>query len=126
MFCNFISIGPDEYICPDCNNRVVSPNGPPMFPCSRILVRETNNDIGFITKLKNFATSTMNHIGNGLPLCSDEQIINRHNICMSCEYFKDNTCTQCGCPLFRTKKFVSKLAWADEECPVGKWHKETS
>ncbi|HTM54977.1 MAG TPA: hypothetical protein VL175_13170 [Pirellulales bacterium] len=33
-------------------------------------------------------------------------------------------CSQCGCPANdRLPKFVSKLAWADQECPVGKWPK---
>jgi len=32
------------------------------------------------------------------------------------------TCSQCGCPANdRLPKFVSKLAWADQECPMGRW-----
>jgi hypothetical protein len=27
----------------------------------------------------------------------------------------------CGCPVVREKAFVSKLSWAGEKCPVGKW-----
>jgi hypothetical protein len=27
----------------------------------------------------------------------------------------------CGCNLNKKQIFMNKLAWADQECPVGKW-----
>lgn len=30
----------------------------------------------------------------------------------------------CGCNVNRKKVFLNKLAWADQECPLGKWGKE--
>jgi hypothetical protein len=75
----------------------------------------------FLEKVKNFAVSSAKHVVNGMPMCSDEEIIRRHDICRGCEFFKDNTCGKCGCPLSRAKGYVSKLSWADQECPVGKW-----
>jgi hypothetical protein len=75
----------------------------------------------FLEKVKNFAVSSAQHVVNGMPMCSDEEIIRRHDICRGCEFFKDNTCGKCGCPLSRAKGYVSKLSWADQECPVGKW-----
>lgn len=75
----------------------------------------------FAEKVRNFARSTVKHIATGMRLASDEEIVRRHDICLGCEFYKNDSCTKCGCPLIRDKKFVSKLSWANEECPVGKW-----
>jgi len=77
----------------------------------------------FLTKVKNFAVSAAKHVAAGMPMASDEEIIRRHDICMGCEFMKDNACTKCGCPVKRAKEYVSKLSWADQECPIGKWGK---
>jgi hypothetical protein len=126
IFCQFL-ISDGEYLqCVNCGLKIkTSNNSPILFPCSRSLHRSENeNSPSFIKKIKNFASSVVDHVSAGMPSCSDEQIIKRHDICLNCEFFKDDTCQQCGCPLFRNKQFVSKLAWADQECPVGKWGKE--
>ncbi|NBW12296.1 MAG: hypothetical protein EBR82_30120 [Caulobacteraceae bacterium] len=75
--------------------------------------------------MKNFAVASAKHVAAGMPMASDEEIIRRHDICQACEFFKDNACQKCGCPIVRAKQYVSKLSWADSECPVGKWGKET-
>lgn len=62
-------------------------------------------------------------VAAGMPMCSDEEIIRRHDICRTCEFLVDDACTQCGCPVSRVAGYVSKLSWADQECPVGKWGK---
>lgn len=77
----------------------------------------------FLTKVKNFAVASAKHVAAGMPTASDEEIIRRHDICQGCEFFKDNACLKCGCPVVRAKQYVSKLSWADSECPVGKWGK---
>jgi hypothetical protein len=85
----------------------------------------------FLKKLANFTRAALSHALAGAPTCSDEQIRERLTICRGCEHFipdSDNPeigeCSQCGCPASdRLPKFVSKLAWADQECPVGKWPK---
>ena len=41
----------------------------------------------------------------------------RMNICLSCNLFKNNHCTHCGCDM--TKKTLVM----DEKCPKGKWEK---
>jgi len=78
----------------------------------------------FLTKIKNFAFASAKHVAAGMPMASDSEIIRRHDICTDCEFFKDNACQKCGCPVVREKQYVSKLSWADSECPVGKWGKE--
>jgi hypothetical protein len=32
-------------------------------------------------------------------------------------------CSVCGCNINTKKIFMNKLAWADQECPIGKWGK---
>lgn len=75
----------------------------------------------FLTKVKNFAVAATQHVAAGMPMASDDEIIRRHDICQGCEFFANNTCGQCGCPVNRNRTYVSKLSWADSKCPVGKW-----
>jgi len=78
----------------------------------------------FLTKVKNFAVASAKHVAAGMPMASDAEILRRHDICLACEFMKDGACQKCGCPIVRAKQYVSKLSWADSECPVGKWGKE--
>jgi hypothetical protein len=80
--------------------------------------------VSIITKAANFATSAAKHIAAGMPQCSDAERERRFAICQGCEFYDGSACSKCGCPVVREKRFVSKLAWADSECPVGKWGKE--
>ena len=75
----------------------------------------------FFEKVGNFATSAAKHIAAGAPRCTDEEVAARHAICAGCEYFDGKSCTKCGCPVSRERAYVSKLSWAGESCPVGKW-----
>jgi hypothetical protein len=77
----------------------------------------------FLEKVRNFASAAVSHVAAGMPMCSDEEIIRRHDICLTCEHLKDNACQLCGCPVARAAGYVSKLSWADQECPAGKWGK---
>jgi hypothetical protein len=77
----------------------------------------------FLTKVKNFTKAAVGHVAAGMPMASDEEIIRRHDICTACEFLQNDACTKCGCPVVRARKYVSKLSWADSECPVGKWGK---
>lgn len=126
LFCNFITSDNIQFECTNCGIQIHSDTiqiEPPKFICSKPLKRVEGQEVSFVQKLKNFAKATAEHVANGLPMCSEDEIIRRHNICLGCEFFKDDTCSKCGCPLVRTKQFASKLSWADQECPVGKWGK---
>lgn len=81
---------------------------------------------GFLEKVRNFATAAAGHVAAGMPMASDEEIIRRHDLCLACEHLVNDACTQCGCPVARVRGYVSKLSWADSECPVGKWGKAPS
>lgn len=77
--------------------------------------------VSLLTKAKNFAAATVNHVASGMHRCTDEQIEERFAICQGCEYYVDNACSKCGCKIARDKAIISKLAWAEQSCPVGKW-----
>jgi hypothetical protein len=72
-------------------------------------------------KVANFATSAAKHLAAGMPRATDEQVAERFAICQSCEHFDGKACRKCGCPIVREKQYISKLSWANESCPVGKW-----
>jgi hypothetical protein len=127
MFCEFITIDNRTYECKNCGLIITvqdSISSAPVFPCRQSLSREDVSEITFAQKIKNFANATVKHIQNGLPICTEEQIIKRHNICIGCDFFQNNTCQKCGCPIIRNKMFASKLAWADQACPINKWGSE--
>ena len=126
LFCEFLTTDHKTFECKNCGMKITAETEQteaPKFICNRPLKRVEGQEVSFAQKLKNFAKATAEHVANGLPMCTEEEIIQRHNICLGCEFFKDDTCSKCGCPLVRTKQFVSKLSWADQECPVGKWGK---
>jgi hypothetical protein len=77
--------------------------------------------ISFATKARNFAASAAKHLAAGMPQATEEQVAERFAICQGCEHFDGKACGKCGCPVVREKKFLSKLSWAGESCPVGKW-----
>lgn len=81
----------------------------------------------WILKLKTFIKSLTFHIYSGLPKSTINEIRYRYNICINCDQFNKNksTCEVCGCNLSTKSKFLNKLAWADQECPIGKWPKIT-
>lgn len=72
-------------------------------------------------KAANFASAAAQHVAAGAPMASDEEIARRHAICVGCEFFDGKACTKCGCPVRREKAYLSKLSWADQSCPVGRW-----
>lgn len=119
MFCDFIEIEPTFYKCTKCGTIVESMDlQPPNLPCSATI---TETDPNWLDKIKNFSKSMMDHASNGFAMATDDDIRHRYEICSTCEFFKNSTCSKCGCPLYRTKNYISKLSWASEKCPVDKW-----
>lgn len=77
--------------------------------------------VSLVEKAKNFAVAAASHVAAGMPQASAEEIERRWAICQTCEFLRDGTCTKCGCGIVREKAYLSKLSWADQACPVGKW-----
>jgi DNA-directed RNA polymerase subunit RPC12/RpoP len=128
-FCEFIKTDISTYKCIKCQNTIHTNDeygDIPYVACrSVLLLKESNNDnqISIGDKIKNFVGSLYGHLSNGMETVPQEIINDRYKICKDCEFFKESTCTKCGCPLLRDRVFISKLAWASEKCPVGKWDK---
>jgi hypothetical protein len=78
----------------------------------------------FLIRLKTFVKSLLWHINKGLPKSTQHQINDRFAICHLCDsYDKENTqCLECGCNINNKRIFLNKLAWADQQCPLGKWN----
>jgi len=77
----------------------------------------------FFYRLTVFFKSLMFHLSRGMPKSSQKEIDYRFDICGRCESFdkQNSQCMQCGCNLSRKKVFLNKLAWKDQQCPLGKW-----
>ena len=76
-------------------------------------------------KIKIFLKSLFFHVWSGFPKSTQSEIFQRFSICQQCEEFNSTKmeCSVCGCSINTKKKFMNKLAWADQECPIGKWKK---
>lgn len=77
-----------------------------------------------VQKAVNFAVAATKHIAAGAPMASGEEVARRFAICQQCQHFDGKACERCGCPVVRERQYVSKLSWADQSCPVGKWGPE--
>jgi hypothetical protein len=89
-------------------------------------VKRPASSPAFIAKAANFAKAAVKHVAAGAPMASEDEIARRHAICASCEFFTGTACAKCGCAVIREKQYLSKLSWADQSCPVGKWGPQTN
>lgn len=80
-----------------------------------------NKHPSLLTKVKNFLTALYKHLVSGAKRTSATERQRRYDICAGCEFFDGNACTKCGCPISRQARFVSKLDWSDQHCPIDKW-----
>lgn len=69
----------------------------------------------------NFAKAAAAHVAAGMPQASEDEVARRYAICQQCEHYDGKACRKCGCPVVRERRFLSKLSWANEKCPIGRW-----
>lgn len=122
MICEFVTFDGMHFKCKNCGVQLRFTEyqySSPVFICKNNLKATT--ELGFLQKVKNFAKATLTHLLLGSPMCDDNTIQLRYNICKKCEHFNNNSCKLCGCPLTQQRKYISKLAWADQKCPINKW-----
>lgn len=100
----------------------------PVVKKSKLVSEKATRKPGFLAKLTNFSKAAISHIVKGSPSCTQEQIDTRLAICKECPLFQIasnnpdvGSCNACGCNINKENKFLNKLAWADQECPKGKW-----
>ena len=104
-----------------CTERYIENGATLERPCSPLAGGPSPASPGLLAKAVNFAASAAAHVAAGLPRASQEEIERRFSLCKSCDRFDGRACTLCGCPIKRESKMISKLAWANESCPIGKW-----
>jgi hypothetical protein len=120
MFCEFIQQSNASYKCNKCGIEIsTNDDQPPIFPCRITNLSSKEPDLA--TKVKNFSGSFFNHAKNNFKLASDSTIEKRFKICESCDSFRGGSCLECGCPIVRTRNYISKLSWDSEKCPLNKW-----
>lgn len=78
-----------------------------------------------LIRLQTFLKSLLFHVWHGFPKTTQSEILDRYSICIDCDKFnrEKSECGVCGCAISKKSKFLNKLAWADQECPEGKWAK---
>jgi hypothetical protein len=94
--------------------------------CHRAETTSETDAPPFLEKARNFAASAARHVAAGMPQASEEQVAERFAVCQGCKHFDGKACRKCGCLIVRERKFLSKLSWANESCPIGKWGPQAS
>ncbi len=122
--------------CVNCGRVILSKNSIDRLKANCTINRENDNSINLVNiqygdvkshdKIKpkertlvetglGFLKDTSKFILNGLPVLNDEDYTKRLEICNSCEFRKNHTCSICSCYL------PIKARWKTTECPEKKW-----
>lgn len=81
-----------------------------------------NKGSSVINKIKRFLLAKLRWQNAGSPVRPPEEILRIYNdVCVPCEEFDNDSCSECGCRIKPRGTQLNKLAWATEECPLGKW-----
>lgn len=113
--CDFSREG-DRWRCLHCGRAVrFAGERPPRRVCISVS--------SVLQRARNFTAASVKHVAAGIPHCTDAEIEARYTVCQGCEFLSNEACAKCGCPVTRVRAFASKLAWADQSCPIGKWGK---
>ena len=74
------------------------------------------------------ARESARYVAGGMKKCSQEQVDSRFTVCAGCEYYTPSDdivdsgeCELCECNCNRDVKFLNKLAWKCQTCPLLKW-----
>tara|TARA_B100000085_G_scaffold13554_1_gene11619 strand:+ start:267 stop:641 length:375 start_codon:yes stop_codon:yes gene_type:complete len=121
--CEFLTYDGYDFKCKNCGIVLSFEDyqlNEPVYVCN-MSIKKNQSFPSFIKKIRNFALATIKHIATGAKMCDDKTIQKRYEICQSCSNFTNNSCSLCGCHLTRNKRFISKLAWKDQKCPINKW-----
>lgn len=111
MNCKFRQITENLYECETCGFRYK--NGNVHRNCGPSTAK----------RIVNFSKAIVHHSIEGAPRCMQEEIDERMLICRDCPLFNGKICTHnsCGCNVSNENKFLNKLAWKDQKCPLSKW-----
>ena len=109
-----------QWSCPSCE--IVVPMEEADFPvrCSCGYDSGNPEKISLAARAFSFTRAAIRHVVRGSPTADQGEIDHRLGVCRRCEFFTGSTCLKCGC-LVNSRRFLNKLAWADQECPIGRW-----
>lgn len=76
-----------------------------------------------MARIVNFGAALVKHVESGMEKRSDEEIKEIFKICESCPLYKNGVCSHssCGCNISNKNRFLNKIAWKDQHCPISKW-----
>ena len=106
-----------DFECINCGLKITATEkqtSMPILPCRDILHKNNKSQDEFIDQM-------LDWFKDKPDLADKETVRNRLNICEGCEFFKNDTCTKCGCLMMRNKNFVGKVLKKDASCPESKW-----
>ena len=96
--------------------------GLPPLPTPRIPLSSTAEPPSLLIRGWNFAAAMARWTLAGLPRRTQAEIDERLAFCQTCEFLRNDHCTQCGCACVEQNRLINKLALATETCPLGKWN----
>ena len=108
MMCEFIKID-NHYQCKKCGFKVFGVDGPEIH---RVCDEEA---LSLGDKFINLTKDIVKWVSNGAPINTQEETNRRLNICSSCQFFNNGTCSKCGCNL------SIKAELSTTRCPIDKW-----
>lgn len=117
FFCSYEHIGHSIHQCKKCGRkiRMDAYSDPIPVPCpSFFSIDKHGAEVVSDTMQTHLKIPEENR-------ATPEEIEKRHNICKSCDKFKDNMCKLCGCYITRAQEYNNKLASRSESCPIKKW-----
>lgn len=129
MTCEWEKLSDGVERCTCCGLKLRSPKHPIRHKCT-VAAGEFFDDelrrVPFQRRLANFSKALAAHAAAGFPTVSQEVIDARLAVCRVCELFTGEVCAHadCGCNVNDMSKFLNKLSWADQACPLGKWRAE--
>lgn len=123
MFCKFEPYG-DKHKCSECGLVV---KVPAKANCKKYKEKKLPS---LVKRVENFSKAIVQDINEGMKRCTQEEINERLDICKGCELYKKigddyGYCSHddCGCNISSHEKYLNKLYWASQECPLKKWKK---
>lgn len=77
----------------------------------------------FADRVRSYREARERWIAAGRPVRTTEEMARLHEICTACEHFSGASCKLCGCAIHPSRKWLNKLSWATEHCPLdeAKW-----
>jgi hypothetical protein len=119
-----------RYVCDVCMRVRIEKYPNLRNPCTcNGIKRKKLKEPSLLQKGENFIKAAVKHVTTGAREATDEQVLERFNICQECPLYNakrvgEGTCTHpsCGCSL-KTVGLTgkNKLRWAEQICPIGKW-----